>query len=445
MNLLLQISGFTAQLFVAGLWQGLVLISATAICLRLLPRLNAAVRFAVWGFAFALVVMTPLLRFFRSPSAHQSTASSPVLHVSADWGYAIAAVWVILMSARSLRILAQAIRLHRIWMRTTPVATQGTLRVLLQRGSRIADLCTSTDVDSPSVIGFFSPRLLIPEWLFAKLTEQELRQIVLHECEHLRRRDDWLNLLQKVGLALFPLNPALLWVDRRLSLERELACDATVVALTASPFDYAHCLARLAEHRLCRRVVALTLSAWSRESELARRVHNLLRPVGKMSRSRAMASVALLGLALAGGAVKMAQLPRFISFSPETSAPVSEVAETALRPVEVRALPVAYDQSAEPHATLLKAVLPESKAHRIISSSRSVSKRQGNAELHPVPVARVRRRPRLLLTAATEPSASMPSQEIRCKVVRATYLISTQFSTSYAAVQFEDGWLIVQL
>ena len=60
------------------------------------------------------------------------------------------------------------------------------------------------------MIGFFSPRLLIPEWLFAKLAPSDLQQIVLHECEHLRRGDDWINLLQKVGLALFPLNPALL-------------------------------------------------------------------------------------------------------------------------------------------------------------------------------------------------------------------------------------------
>ena len=57
--------------------------------------------------------------------------------------------------------------------------------------------------------------------MFAKLTLPELRQVVLHECEHLRRRDDWMNLLQKIALAMFPLNLPMLWVDRRLSLERE--------------------------------------------------------------------------------------------------------------------------------------------------------------------------------------------------------------------------------
>ncbi len=75
-------------------------------------------------------------------------------------------------------------------------------------------ICTSNEVDRPSVIGFFSPRILIPEELFAKLTTAEFGQIVLHEVGHLRRADDWINLLQKVSLVVFPLNPVLVWIER---------------------------------------------------------------------------------------------------------------------------------------------------------------------------------------------------------------------------------------
>ena len=170
------------------------------------------------------------------------------------------------------------------------------------------------------MIGFFSPRLLIPEALYARLTETELRQIVLHECEHLRRRDDWMNLLQKIGLVLFPLNPALLWVDRRLSLERELACDAGVVAATGAPFDYAHCLTRLAEHRFVTRRIALALSAWSRGSrgeaspELVRRVHRLLRPMAAMSPVYAGVSVGCWRLVWVVAALELARVPRLVSF-----------------------------------------------------------------------------------------------------------------------------------
>ncbi len=91
-------------------------------------------------------------------------------------------------------------------------------------GSRRAELCVSDEVDRPTVIGFFAPKILIPTWLVEKLTATELEQIVLHEAGHLGRADDWMNLLQKIALVVFPLNPALAWVERRLCFERELAC-----------------------------------------------------------------------------------------------------------------------------------------------------------------------------------------------------------------------------
>ena len=96
-----------------------------------------------------------------------------------------------------------------------------------------AQLCTSDEVARPSVLGFFRPRILVPPALLEALTPQELQQVVLHEMEHLRRGDDWTNLLQKIGLVLFPLNPVLVWVERRLCAERELACDDRVMQSAA--------------------------------------------------------------------------------------------------------------------------------------------------------------------------------------------------------------------
>ena len=109
------------------------------------------------------------------------------------------------------------------------------------------ELCTSEELERPSLIGFFSPRIVIPRWLFERLSEAELRQIVMHEMEHLRRGDDWINLVQKLSLVVFPLNPALMWIERELCLERELACDAGVIRATGAPKAYATCLTSLAE------------------------------------------------------------------------------------------------------------------------------------------------------------------------------------------------------
>lgn len=458
MNLLLEISRFTAQAFVSGLWQGIVLISFVALCLRLLSRVSASARFAIWGFAFALVVAIPLLHL-HVLAVHESYEPSAVIHVGVAWGLAIAGIWAALMSVRVVQLLMQTIRLHRIWRQAKPAVTTGDIFALLQTCRRQAELCTSAQVDSPSVIGFFAPRLLIPEGLFAKLTEPELRQIVLHECEHLRRGDDWINLLQKVVLALFPLNPALLWVDRRLGLERELACDAGVVASTSAPFDYANCLTRLAEHKIHCRNVALSLSAWTRQSELAHRVHRLLRPMRGMPSSQAAASIALLVFGLAGGAVELARIPGLVSFTTVTTSSVEQAAAPIPAPAvasastDAQAMPVVYRQTAQPHVTLLKAEMPSPAVRHVRSAKKTKSAKARSTQtwqapqvqLHTAQADEISPKPRVVLTMATKPAAATNARHLSKSEVQPAYATAIEFSSSYAAIPFGDGWLIIQL
>jgi beta-lactamase regulating signal transducer with metallopeptidase domain len=434
MHALLAVSQFIAQACIAGLWQGLALISAVAILLRLVPRVSAAVRFAVWAFAFALAAIMPLLHL-PAPSVLKPHEASAMVHLGAGWGLAIAAIWTVFVLGRGAQLLMHGISLRRIWKHSQPVLTEGPICALLQRsGRRAVEICTSTDVDSPSVIGFFSPRLLIPEWLFAKLAPSDLQQIVLHECEHLRRRDDWINLLQKIGVALFPLNPALLWVDRRLSLERELACDAGVVASTTAPFEYAHCLTRLAEHRLHRRSVALSLSAWSRQSELARRVHQLLQPARNMSRPQARFSIAFICLGLGVGAAQMARAPRLFSFTDSAIAvPIAEATSPVPGPAIAQELPVVYRQEAQPRAAMVNAALTVHKPHRARRKSSHGVQPRGN-----VYTTRLNRQ-RIILTTLEMPNYGPGSD------AGPVYTQPIRFSPSYAAVPFGDGWLVIQL
>ncbi len=331
----------------------------------------------------------------------------------------------------------QTFRLRRIWKRSIPVAASAAVSATINSIGRNIELCTSTDVDTPCVIGFLSPRLLIPYSLFNRLTSNDLHQIVLHECEHLRRRDDWINLAQKLALALFPLNPALLFTDRRLSLERELACDAGVIARTEAPFDYAHCLTRLAEHRLNSRRLSLALSAWSRQSELARRVHTLLTPIHKLSPAYARASIAAFTIALTAGAVELAHAPHLVSFA-SPSVTVASGVDTVFRSTRsASAVPVVYKQSQQPRATLLTATIPSAVATRKHDSSKSAIQptlKQAHRNV-PHQASQIR-----LLRTAAQPR----SQYERNDSVRA-YYVTTEFSPSYAAVPFGDGWLIVQL
>jgi hypothetical protein len=231
------------------------------------------------------------------------------------------------------------------------------------------------------------------------------------------------------------LNPALFWLNRRLGLERELACDAGVIASTEAPFDYARCLTRLAEHHLYRRSVALSLSAWGRQSELTRRVHNLLRPHVKLSRLQARFSVAVICAGLLAGAVEMARFPHFFSFTDATTDALAS-APTGVIPIQAnpRALPVVYRPTAQAHPTLLKAVLPARNVHRIPAKTRSA------AQLRAAHISkRVHSQPHFLLTTFTVRRTLSGNNTAPVSAQ------SARFSSSYAAVQFNNGWLIIQL
>jgi beta-lactamase regulating signal transducer with metallopeptidase domain len=443
-------SRLVANSFVSGLWQGAVLAACVWLCLRMMPRTTAAVRFAIWTAVFAILAVLPLVHAYSSNSGAVTSGNGAVVHVDVRWSFAIAAAWLIVSLVRGVKLAMSAVRLRGIWKRAVPV--EGCHEVLLAAGIRGVEICTSKDVDRPSVIGFFSPRILIPEELFGRLTTAEFGQIVLHEIGHLRRADDWINLLQKLSLVVVPLNPILIWIERRLCLERELACDDDVLRMTKAPKAYATCLTNLAEQRLGRRAAVLSLGAWERRSELARRVHSILRGGQTMGRTQARVVMGAIVLGLVGGSAELARCPEFVSFSRAASTVSAEAQSVPPAGYKAVSFPVSSNMTVgAANETLLKASMPVNRGSLPVNSeSRPVSpvkKAMAKRRDHGVsPVlqsrvafsqARRERRPVqgwIVLTTWHEPvrRGSVGAEE-------------RDFYPSYAAVPTPGGWLVIQL
>jgi beta-lactamase regulating signal transducer with metallopeptidase domain len=367
-----------APLAVTALWQGIAVASALAICLRLAPRMSAAHRFLLWFSGFVALVCLPILPVLFSrtaagsagiPSGLAGAPAGPWLQLDIRWSLAIAAIWAAAAIVRAVDLAIHSLRLRKFWKTATPVdlaeITVASLACLNQLpGRRRVQVCTTRQLDRPSVIGFFAPRILIPEWLLTRLTPGELRQIVLHEAEHLRRGDDWTNLFQKLCMVLFPLNPALWWMERRLCAEREMACDDGVVRITQAPRAYAACLTSLAERGIRRRAEALSLGAWQRRPELVHRVHSIL---GRSQALSPMATRALFGALSCGlvfGSVELARCPQLVAFVPAHQAQVAQAHAQFQAPHLVRAAYVPVRKSSAVRASSgfraenVKALLP---------------------------------------------------------------------------------------
>ena len=362
--LILHLSTAASVALLASLWQTAVLAILLALALRLLPRYAPALRYALWAALLPIALALPLVSLaVRSTPSPLST--HPLLRVDSRWSLAVAGLWLLLSLARGAHLLFSARRLRSVARQAVPVNPSPLPPDALSTGNgRVAILCTSSvaEITQPSVIGFHAPRILIPAWMYAGLSPVELRQIVLHEMEHLRRRDDWLNLAQKLALVLFPLNPVLIWVERRLCRERELACDDGVLRVTDSPKIYATCLVHLAEQRLSFRQMPLALGAWARRSELASRVERILdaRSNRRSTRPQAMLAAGTLLLSLLGGSAALSHGPRLIAFSPAAQTAAQTAAHTAapFAPTADLALPNPTSSLNAAHMTLLKAEMP---------------------------------------------------------------------------------------
>jgi hypothetical protein len=441
------VSRLVANSFVSGLWQGIVLAAGVALCLRLVPRTTAAVRFGIWTAVFAVLAVLPLVHAYTLRTGGGMAGRGAVVQLDVRWTFAIAALWLTVSLVRAVKLAISAVRLRGIWKRAVPV--EGCDEVLSATGFRGVELCTSKDVDRPSVIGFFSPRILLPEELFGRLTTAEFGQIVLHEVGHLRRADDWINLLQKLSLVLVPLNPVLMWIERRLCLERELACDDDVLRLTKAPKAYATCLTNLAEHRLGRRAAALSLGAWERKSELARRVHSILLGGKRMGTAQARVVMGAVVLGLLGGSAELARCPQLVSFS-RAGLPVAAEMQS-LSGSAPEYVPVAFRGSAAnapgaAHETLLNASMPVHQGIRPASTT-AVKHRQAVS----APAVQHSRQNRAAMQQQVRGWVVLTSWEDgpECSGVVVSgarqQIQERVISISYAAVPTAGGWLVIQL
>ncbi|MFI4860039.1 MAG: M56 family metallopeptidase [Phycisphaerales bacterium JB063] len=171
-------------------------------------------------------------------------------------------LWLFGVVALALWHLGGLIATHRlrsIGTRPAPRHAARLMEALIEQMGirRAVTLLESAVVQSPVVIGFIKPVVLVPASVFTGLTPAQLEAILAHELAHIRRHDFAVNLFQTLLVTLLFYHPAVWWVSRVIRNERECCCDDIVVNLkpvdggfAASggerKLDYAKALTRVA-------------------------------------------------------------------------------------------------------------------------------------------------------------------------------------------------------
>lgn len=169
-------------------------------------------------------------------------------------------------------------------LRKANVVDEGPLRVELERlalqvGKNTApDLLLSENAQSPFLFGLFTARIVLPANLPETLNQTELRNVLLHELIHWKRRDMIVGWLQLLAQAICWFHPAVWFANSRIRHERECACDEAAIAYAScEPKGYGESLLKVLLAGKARTSTAFSiLGIFERNTKLQNRLKEIM-------------------------------------------------------------------------------------------------------------------------------------------------------------------------
>jgi uncharacterized protein (TIGR03435 family) len=289
----IDVAGWTLVHF---LWQGAIIGTVAAIALRLCRHRSPQARYLVSCTALAVMLAAPPLTAFvmsrpsvaprdvipprlkeapwrpifapadsgpaaggpsqsdaaaSGAAAGRKTASAGVV----TWLPIVVAVWLLGVVVLSMRLAGgwwRVRRLQRASAASAPsVWSDVASRLAVTLGlRRIVHVVDSAFVDTPMVIGWIRPVIVLPVAAFGGLSPSQVEAILAHELAHIRRHDFLVNLLQTLAETALFYHPAVWWISARIRTEREDCCDRVAMAVCGDAFGYAEALVELERRRL---------------------------------------------------------------------------------------------------------------------------------------------------------------------------------------------------
>jgi beta-lactamase regulating signal transducer with metallopeptidase domain len=272
------------------------------------------------------------------------------------WLPAIVLLWlagVFVAAFRPLWGWHVARRLKTVGVARAPDAIHAVLERTARRLrlDRAVELLQSALVQSPAVVGYFRPVILLPLCVVSGLPEAQLELILAHELAHIRRHDYLVNVFQTLVETLFFYHPAVWWLSAQVRNERENCCDDMAMAIAGSRADYGRALLAIAEMR----AAPNALSLGARGGSLVARIRRIAgcEPVPRVVGGGSILGVVLVSIAMVGsglwGAAPTAEKLEATSHTEAANAAVASP-PAATVPGKSLAAPAASREAKEPGA-----------------------------------------------------------------------------------------------
>jgi hypothetical protein len=194
-------------------------------------------------------------------------------HVQAQIWIVLAVIWALGAATLILRWFLQWRAVHTAVAAASPASMDLPLPVRI-----------TSDELTPGVFGVLRPTLILPCAIARELEPKQMEAVLAHELCHVRRRDNLTAAIHKCIEVIFWFHPLVWWIGANLLLEREAACDESVIDEGLEQAVYAESILQV-----CRLSVAAKFSgiAASNGGDLAFRMSSIMsaeraQPVGNV-------------------------------------------------------------------------------------------------------------------------------------------------------------------
>ena len=139
------------------------------------------------------------------------------------------------------------------------------------------NICENNFYPSPCVIGIFKPTIIIQDKITDSLSSEKVKHILLHEIVHIKRKDNFINMLLMLLMCIYWFNPLFWYCIKLIRDDCELSCDEKVLNIisTEKSANYAQTL--LDTVMLTNKANKLGFSIFFAKSNTKERIKNIMK------------------------------------------------------------------------------------------------------------------------------------------------------------------------
>lgn len=201
-----------------------------------------------------LAAMPANAKFLGTASPISDLALSVSSRLPSIVGLTLYGIWLLGVFVMLLFLIKSAARFNRVKKSALPLQSKAVRDICNNCFTELhitkhIPIYSTAFLQSPIITGVLRPRIFLPIRFVSDCNAADIRFALLHELQHYRHKDSFVNCLMNTAAVLYWCNP-LVWIALcEMQNDREAACDAAVLSGLAGK-DYAaygNALIRLAE------------------------------------------------------------------------------------------------------------------------------------------------------------------------------------------------------